>query len=58
MHQCEHETKISDIDELQKFLMQTWFDSEQNVTGAAIDQWRDHLRSCVSAGGGDFEHML
>jgi len=23
-----------------------------------IDQWRDHLRSCVRAGGGHFEYML
>jgi len=23
-----------------------------------IDQWRDHLRSCVRDGGGYFEHML
>ena len=38
--------------------MQTWFDSEQNVIEAAIDQWCDRLRSCVSAGGGRFEHML
>jgi len=62
VQQCEYETKICDIDKLQKFLMQTWFDSEQNVIEAAIDQWRDRLRSCltscVSAGGGLFEHML
>jgi len=51
-------TKICDIDDLQKRLMQTWFDFEQNVIEAAIDQWRDCLRSCVSTGGGKFEHML
>ena len=38
--------------------MLTWFDFEQNVIDAAIDQWRDSLRSCVRAGGGHFEHML
>jgi len=27
--------------------MQTWLDSEQNVIEAAIDQWRDRLRSCA-----------
>jgi len=38
--------------------MQTWFDFEQNVIEAAIDQWRDRLRSCVHTGGGNFKHML
>jgi len=40
-----------------KRLMQTWFDFEQNVIKAAIDQWRNRLRlrSCVHASGGNFE---
>ena len=37
--------------------MQTWFDFDQDITDPAINQWRDHLRSCVCAGGGRFEHM-
>jgi len=53
-----YETKICDICDLQKRLMQTWVDSEQNVIGAATDQWHNRLRSCVRAGGGHFEHML
>jgi len=58
MQQCEYKKKTCGIDDLQKCLMQTSFDSEQNVTEAAIDQWRDSLRSCVRAGGIHFEHML
>jgi len=58
MQQCMYETKICDIDELQKCLMQTWFDYEQNVIDAAIDQWRDRLRSCVSAGSTHVEQSL
>jgi len=58
VQQCVYETKIFDIYDMQKRLMQTWFDFEQNVIEAAIDQWRDRLRSCVRAGGGHFEHML
>jgi len=61
-----YETKIHDIDDLRKRLMQTWFDLDQDITNAANDQWRDHLRSCacvcvcvcVCAGGGHFEHMV
>jgi len=39
-------------------LTQTWIDFKQNVIEAAIDQWRDSLRSCMRAGSGHFEHML
>jgi len=46
--QCVYETKICGINNLQKFSIQTWFDSEQNVIEAATDQWHDSLRSlCV-----------
>jgi len=31
--------------------MQTWFDFDQDIIGATIDQWHDRLRSCVHAGG-------
>jgi len=31
MQQCVYKTKICDIGDLQKRLMQTWFDFEQNV---------------------------
>ena len=44
MQQCVYETKICDIGDLQKRLMQTWFDFEQNVIDAAIVKWRDRLR--------------
>jgi len=58
MPQGVYGTKICDIYDPQKRLMQTWVDSEQNVIEAAIDQWRDSLRSRMHAGGGHFEHML
>jgi len=58
MQQIVYETKICDISELQKRLMQTWFDFEQNVIEDAIDQWRDRLRSRGHGGGGHCKHML
>jgi len=58
MQQCAYGPKICDIYDLQKWLMQTWVDFEQYVIEAAIDQWRNRMRSCVHAGGGHFEHML
>ena len=58
MHQCVYGTKICDIYDLQKWLTQTSVDFEQNIIEAAIDQWRDSLRSRMRVGGGHFEHML
>jgi len=45
-----YETKIHDLDDLQKRLMQTWFDFDQDIIDTVIDQWCDHLTSCVRAG--------
>jgi len=45
VQQCVYGTKICDIYDLQTCLTQTWVDFEQNVIEAAIDQWRDSLRS-------------
>jgi len=58
MQQCGYGTKICDIYDLQKCLTQTWVDFEQNVIEAAIDQWRNSLRSYMHAGGRHFEHTL
>jgi len=38
MQQCMYEIKICDIYDLQKCLMQTWVDFEQNVIKAVMDQ--------------------
>jgi len=53
-----HVQTIQDVDDLRKRLMQTWFDFDQYIIGAATHQWREGLRSCVHAGGGHFEYML
>ena len=39
-------------------LLRCWVGFGKNVIEVATDQWRDHLRSCMHAGGGHFEHML
>ena len=53
-----YETKIHNIDDLRKCLMQICLDFDQDITDPAIDQWHDHLRSRVHAGGGHFEHTF
>jgi len=52
-----YETKIHNIADLRKCLMQTWFDFDQYTIDTAVDHWHDHLRSCVLAGGGHFDDM-
>jgi len=52
------ETKIHNVDDLRKRLMQTWFDFDQGIIDDAVDQWHDRLRPCVHAGGRHFEHMF
>jgi len=58
LQQCVYEIKIHDVDDLRKHLMQIWFDFDQDINNATIDQWLDRLSLCVHAGGGNFEHML
>jgi len=40
--QSVHETKIRDIDDLWKRLMQTWFDFNQDIIDAGVTIW-DHV---------------
>ena len=56
--QCVYETKIHDIDDLQKRLMQTWFGFEQAVSDTAIDQWRDWDHVCVLVADNVHMHFL
>ena len=53
IQQSVYETNIQHIDDLQKRLMQTCL----TLIGTS-SMLPDHLRSCVHAGGGHFEHTL
>ena len=58
MQQCVYNTKQRFVTSVtcKKRLMQTWFDFDQNIIDAEVDQWRNRLRSCVHDGVGNFEH--
>jgi len=45
MQQCVYGAKSCDMYDLQKCLTQTLVDFERNIIEAAIDEWRDSLRS-------------
>jgi len=42
IEQHVYEIKIHDINDLRKCLMQTWFDFDQNIIDATVDQWHNH----------------
>ena len=46
IQQSMHETKIHDIDDLQKRLMQTCFDFDRNIVDAGLTTW-DHVYMLV-----------
>jgi len=39
-------------------LQTVWDELNQRIIDKVIKQWRTHLRACVEANGGRFEHKL
>jgi len=52
-----YKVKVSDVDELRQHIQTIWDELDQHID-KAIKQWRTHLRACVEAKGGHFEHKL
>jgi len=50
--------KVNDVDELHQRIQTVWDELDQHIIDKAIKQWRTHLRACVEAKGGHFEHEL
>ena len=58
MQQRVYQTKVQDVNDLKRRLINVWADMQQSVIDDAIDQWRKRLLACVRARGGHFEHAL
>ena len=58
MQQRVYQTKVQDVNDLKRRLINVWADMQQSVIDDAIDQWRKRLQACVRAIGGHFEHAL
>ena len=58
MQQRAYQTKVQDVNDLKRRLINVWADMQQSVIDDAIDQWRKRLQACVQARGGQFEHAL
>jgi len=53
-----YKVKVNDVDELHQRIKTLWDELIQRIIDKAIKQWRTHLRACVEAKGGHFEHKL
>ena len=58
MQQRVYQTKVQNVNDLKRRLINVWADMQQSVIDDAIDQWRKRLHTCVRARGGHFEHAL
>jgi len=58
MQERAYKLPIKDVSEMKQRLIEAWSAMQQCVIDKAIDEWRKHLRFCVSAKGGHFEHKL
>jgi len=50
--------KINNVDELRQRIQTLWDKLDQCILDKAIKQWCTHLRACVEAKAGHFEHEL
>ena len=53
-------TKVCDVEDLHKRIIQAWNDLDQRIIDSAVREWHKPLRACVhvEAEGGQFEHKL
>ena len=49
---------LTDVNQLEQCLIDTWSSLSQDIIDDAIDQWRVQLRACVKAKGRHFECLL
>ena len=47
MQQRVYQTKVQDVNDLKRRLINVWTDMQQGVIDDAIDQWRKGLHTCV-----------
>jgi len=58
MQEMVYKTKVRDVEDLRKRIMQAWNDLDQRIIDSAVREWRKRLRACVEAKGGQFEYKL
>ena len=49
MQQHVYQTKVQNLNDLKRRLINVWADMQQSIIDDAIDQWRKRLHACVRA---------
>jgi len=55
MQEMVYKTKVSDVEDLRKRIVQALNNLDQRITDSAVREWRKRLRARVEAKGGHFE---
>jgi len=58
VQQCIYQSRIHNVEQLKKTLIEEWHHFPQGIIDNAIKQWRVRLRVCVRENGGHFENKL
>ena len=58
MQERVYRTKVHDIEDLRRRIVQVWDELDQSIIDASVKQWRTRLQACVTANGEQFEHKL
>ena len=53
-----YKTKVRDVEDLRKRIVNAWYDLYQRIIDSALSEWRKRLRPCVEAKGGQFVDTL
>ena len=55
MQEMVYKTKVRDVEDLRKRIVQAWNDFDQRIIDSAVRDWRKRLRASVEPKGGQFE---
>src|SRR6218665_1743191 len=58
MQEMEYKTKVRDVEDLRKRIVQAWNNLDQQILDSAVREWCKRLRACVDAKGGQFDYKL
>jgi len=58
MQEMVYKTKVRNVEDLRKRIVQAYNDLEQRIIGSAVREWRKRPRACIEAKGGQFEYTL
>jgi len=57
-HIATYKTKLRDVHKLRERIVDERDKLDQRVIDKVAAKWRERLRACVVAGGGQFEHKI